>query len=413
MARSATSGPSSGVEGSRTYGPAGVAVDVACNSSITPTCLQQLYGFEDFNTSGKGQFAVAGFIEQYAQHADLAQFSATYSPRAVGSDFTEILINGGLNTQANTTNATLAVIEANLDMQYALPLAYPVPTVYISTGGRPPLSRASGDVNNEPYLEFLNYLLAQESVPQTISISYSDPEYTVPKSYAHTVCDLFGKLAGRGVSVLVASGDDGAGSDCTSIEPTKLQYEPAFPASCPFVTSVGATYRINERAALFSGGGFSNYFPRPAYQDAVVSSYLAKQANASLAQYFNSSGRGYPDVSAQGVYFHVIDSGIDIKETGTSASTPAFASIIALLNSNRLENKLPPLGLLNPWLYGDASSALNDITNGASKGCHQVPNSGFPAAIGWDPVTGLGTPSFTKLRKASKGIGHRRRSVAP
>ena len=45
--------------------------------------------------------------------------------------------------------------------------------------------------------------------------------------------------------------------------------------SCPFVTAVGATTQINpEIAASFSGGGFSRYFPAPAYQTKVVSKYL-------------------------------------------------------------------------------------------------------------------------------------------
>lgn len=239
------------------------------------------------------------------------------------------------------------------------------------------------------------------------------PRYTVPESYARTVCDLFSQVAARGTSVLVSSGDSGSGSNCSAIDATKLQYSPAFPASCPFVTAVGATYRIAEQAVSFSGGGFSNYFPRPAYQDAAVSSYLTTQANASLTQYFNSTGRAYPDVSAQGVSFHVFVRGSDVEESGTSASAPAFASIIALLNSDRLANGLAPFGLLNPWLYGNASSALTDVAKGAGSGCSQIPGSGFPAVSGWDPVTGLGTPAFAKLRQASTGVASSARRAAP
>jgi tripeptidyl-peptidase-1 len=73
-----------------------------------------------------------------------------------------------------------------------------------------------------------------------------------------------------------------------------------------------------------------------------------------------------------------------------SASAPIFASTIALLNSQRLV----PLGFLNPWLYLE-SAVLNDITTGSNPGCG---TSGFPAAAGWDPVTGLGTPNFAKMQ---------------
>ncbi|CZR50339.1 related to Tripeptidyl-peptidase sed3 [Phialocephala subalpina] len=379
---------------------------VACNSSITPDCIKALYKFKHFRGSRRNgnEIALAGFLEEYAQHDDLAQFLATYEPTANGSDFKEVLINGGLNLQ-DSVSGPQSIGEANLDIQYGLALAYPTPSTYYSTGGRPP-ETTPNEVDNEPYLEFLTYLLKLDKIPQTISISYGDGEWTVPESYAHTVCDLFAQVAARGVSVLVSSGDSGSGSNCNVTDPGTLLYTPAFPASCPFVTAVGATYHVvPEIAVSFSGGGFSNYFPRPSYQDAAVSSYLANHANATFKQYYNQSGRAYPDVSAQGVYFHTILSGSDKLLSGTSASSPAFAGVVALLNCDRISNGLPPFGLLNPWLYSKASSALTDIVGGKGSGCAaQIPGSGFPAVVGWDPVTGLGTPDFKKLRLASTGI---------
>lgn len=209
-----------------------------CNGTITPQCIKALYNFNHFRGSRRNgnEFILAGFLEEYAQHADLAQFLKTYDPEAVGADFTEILINGGLQTQQNTTNATLNMGEANLDIQYGLALAYPTPTIYTSTGGRPPEVSPDGtELDNEPYLEFLTYVLALEKIPQTISISYGDAERGVPEKYAQTVCNLFGQIAARGVSVLVSSGDSGSGSNCSVEDSTKLLYAPAFPAECPFV----------------------------------------------------------------------------------------------------------------------------------------------------------------------------------
>jgi tripeptidyl-peptidase-1 len=379
---------------------------IACNSSITPDCLKALYKFKHFRASARNgnQLALAGFIEQYAQHDDLAQFLGVYSPNANGSDFSTMLINNGTNLQVKDLGS---IEEANLDIQYGFSLAYPTPTVYISTGGRPP-ENTKKEVDNEPYLEFLTYLLKLDNIPQTISISYGDGEWTVPKKYANTVCDLFAQLAARGTTVLAASGDDGIGSKCNIVDPTKLLYNPFFPAGCPFVTAVGATYQVvPEVAVIFSGGGFSNYFARPAYQDAAVNTYLTKHADATYTKYFNASGRAYPDVSAQGVAFHTIQAGIDVPESGTSTSCPVFAAVVALLNSDRISNGLPPFGLLNPWLYSKAADAqaFNDIVNGKGHGCEdQVPGSGFAATVGWDPVTGLGTPDFKKLRKVSTGI---------
>jgi tripeptidyl-peptidase I len=378
---------------------------VACNSSITPDCLKALYEFKHFRASRRNgnQFILAGFLEEYAQHDDLAQFLGKYAPNANGSDFSTILIHNGSNLQDNVSGAQQTG-EANLDIQYGLSLTYPTPTFYTSTGGRPPENTPT-EVDNEPYLEFLTYLLALDHIPQTISISYSDVEWTVPYSYGTTVCNLFAQIAARGTSVVVSSGDSGSGGDCHELSNSTLQYVPAFPASCPFVTAVGATVQVAPEVAVgFSGGGFSNYFARPAYQDAAVNTYLTKYANSSYNKYFNVSGRAYPDVSAQGVNFHTIEQGVDAPESGTSASCPTFASVIALLNSDRISNGLTPFGLLNPWLYSKAASAsaFNDIVLGKSVGCtSQVPGAGFAATIGWDPVTGLGTPDFKKLQVVS------------
>jgi tripeptidyl-peptidase-1 len=95
---------------------------------------------------------------------------------------------------------------------------------------------------------------------------------------------------------------------------------------------------------------------------------------------------------------------VDRLLSGTSASTPAFAAIIALLNGDRISNGLPVFGFLNPWIYSKGRTGLTDIVLGKGAGCPQIPGSGFPAAVGWDPVTGLGTPDFKKLRLASTGI---------
>ncbi|TVY82948.1 Tripeptidyl-peptidase sed2 [Lachnellula suecica] len=377
----------------------------ACNVTITPDCLKALYKFKHFRASRRNgnEIALAGFLEEYAQHDDLATFLSIYDPAANGSDFATGLINNGVNLQ-QIVNGSQEIVEANLDIQYGLAISYPTPTTYYSTAGRPPETTPT-EVDNEPYLEFLTYLLKLDKIPQTISISYGDGETTVPESYARTVCDLFAQVAARGVSVLVSSGDSGSGSNCSVVDPSKFQYAPAFPASCPFVTAVGATRYVEpELAVSFSGGGFSNYFPRPSYQDAAVTTYLSEHADPAYTQYFNTSGRAYPDVSAQGVFFHTILSGSDGLVSGTSASSPAFAGIVALLNSDRISNGLPPFGLLNPWLYSTGASALTDIVGGKSSGCSQVAGSGFPAVTGWDPVTGLGTPDFKKLRLASTGI---------
>jgi tripeptidyl-peptidase-1 len=59
------------------------------------------------------------------------------------------------------------------------------------------------------------------------------------------------------------------------------------------------------------------------------------------------------------------------------------------------------LGFLNPWLYSQGFVGLNDITSGSNPGCD---TDGFTAGVGWDPVTGLGTPNFGKLQAIMANI---------
>lgn len=128
--------------------------------------------------------------------------------------------------------------------------------------------------------------------------------------------------------------------------------------------------------------------------------------DSELKPYYNASGRGVPDIAAQGSQYAVRVSGQWGRVGGTSAATPTVASILALLNDARAAKGIPSLGFVNPLLY--KRGGLNDITKGASKGCAELPspaNGGFPAKNGWDAVTGLGTPDYNQLEKIVTEVG--------
>jgi len=242
----------------------------------------------------------------------------------------------------------------------------------------------------------LNFILAQSSIPQTFTTSYGEPEQTIPPDYMATVCNLFAQLGARGSSIMFSSGDSGVGGGrcLTNDGRSAVQFQPAFPASCPFVTAVGGTIRVNPEVAVsFSGGGFSNHFARPSYQTSAVNGFLNALGNTN-AGLFNRTGRAYPDVAAQGSGFQVVVGGRTVSVGGTSASSPTVAAVIALVNDFRISNGKAPLGFLNPLIYANPS-AFNDIVSGSNPGCG---TNGFTARTGWDPVTGLGTPDFLKLQ---------------
>lgn len=80
-------------------------------------------------------------------------------------------------------------------------LTYPIVITAYSVGGRGRFDKSefSADITNEPYLEWLQHVLAQPELPQVITTSYADEEQTVPYWYAKRVCDGFAQLGARGV----------------------------------------------------------------------------------------------------------------------------------------------------------------------------------------------------------------------
>ena len=99
------------------------------------------------------------------------------------------------------------------------------------------------------------------------------------------------KLGTRGVSVVVASGDDGAAGYPARSNKNLCGLNPSFPSASPWVTSVGGTMgpehpTPTEEIActsdggglITSGGGFSNKYPTPAYQAAAVRAFLANSS---------------------------------------------------------------------------------------------------------------------------------------
>jgi len=243
-------------------------------------------------------------------------------------------------------------------------------------------------------LDIANFLLSQEHPPHVLTTSAGFNENNLSPALERRLCNAYAQLSARGTSILFASGDGGVAgarpsNNCTTFIPT-------FPSGCPFVTSVGATQSIPETSASFSGGGFSNIFRQPLYQTIAVDRYLGHLGSTNRGK-FNASGRAFPDVAAAGFNCAVVTQGQLNAISGTSCSSPIFASVIALVNDRLIAAGRPPLGFLNPFLYSLGASSFNDITIGNNPGCG---TDGFPAAVGWDPVTGLGTPDFNKLLAA-------------
>ncbi|KAF8266391.1 subtilisin-like protein [Lactarius quietus] len=377
--------------------------------TVDPDVLRSLYKTEAYVPTGLGpnKLGILGLQNDFPSQADLTQFMTRYRAEARAATFTVVPVNRDGYDDLSSPTA-----EASVDIQYSGAMIYPTPQIFYSTAGPIQWTRNGSPAPGEAYLVWLKYLLDLPNIPPTISISYANPEPTLPLIYATVLCNLFAQLGLRGVSVLVATGDDGVGSgDCLD---NSGNFIPMFPATCPWVTSVGGTMNLDPEIAMYlSGGGFSQHFPRPNYQDRAVFNFLQNLGDEYaglfkcvrcrdsirpfiLCNFFSARGRGIPDISSQARRFKFFLNSKHYVVSGTSCSTPTVAGIVSLLNDFMISTGRPPLGFLNFRLYGQAREGLTDITSGTNPGCN---TNGFSAVAGWDPVTGLGTPNFERLQQ--------------
>ncbi|KIP02046.1 hypothetical protein PHLGIDRAFT_79697 [Phlebiopsis gigantea 11061_1 CR5-6] len=367
-------------------------VPASCNSTITPACLQELYGIPTTPATEKSNtLLVTSYQSQWVQQVDIQEFLTQFRPDMPSTtSYTVQYVDGGLDPQ----EVYDAGIEADLDMEYTMGLATGVPVTFLTSEN---FDLTSAMIDTAAVIG--NY----SKPPSVVTTSYAGDEDGFSESLAIKLCNMYMSLGARGISILYASGDGGVrgGHDSTS-QCSLTTFIPVFPSSCPYVTAVGATIGVQPEIAMnLTGGGFSNYFAAPSYQKTAVAQFK-ESLPSNFGGYFNETGRGYPDVSTQGWNFNIVVAGKTNLIGGTSAASPTFASVIALINDRLVAAGKPVLGFLNPWIYSSASSAFTDVTEGKNVG-YTCPNSAisFTATEGWDPLTGFGTPVFSKLLAAA------------
>ncbi|KAF7319289.1 ATP-binding cassette transporter [Mycena chlorophos] len=345
------------------------SIDPSCADISVPSCVIAEYGIPTTPaTQANNVLAVSGFENEFVNDQDIKAFLAQYRPEQANQTFGTEFFDGGSNTQLSGEGW----VETTLEIEYTLGVVTGVPVTYIS----------GGFLQNDGiggYLDEINSLIAADSRPTVMTTSDGWTEDDLSLAVSQGLCNAYMQLGAMGVSILWESGSSGvgAGDVCDG-------FVPSSPSTCPWVTSVGGSQlilenfsqNISEIAADFSTGGFSNYFPVPAYQQEVVAKYIA---------------------SLNGTY-DVFQDGEASLISGTNCATPVFASVIAMLNDELLAAGKAQMGFLNPWLYSAAGrAALNDITTGSNPGCG---TNGFPATVSWDPVTGLGTPNYPSMKAA-------------
>lgn len=348
----------------------------AAGVSYSPRQVAQLYNFP-LDVDGTGQ--TVGIIELGGGYkpADLKNYFTSLKLKQ--PSVTAVSVDGGTNSPTTPDSADGEVL---LDVEVVGAVAPGAKiVVYFAPN------------TDQGFLDALTSAIHDTThKPSVISISWGGPESTWTPQ-AMTAFDSAAQDAmALGVTVCAACGDDGSddgvGDGMTHVD---------FPASSPHILACGGTSLQSSNGAITSetvwndgsqggatGGGFSVQFPQPAWQ---ASAKIKPPANG---------GRGLPDVSGDAdpqTGYDVLVDGESLVIGGTSAVAPLWAGLIALLN----EKLGKPVGFIQPQLYALPSSddAFRDITSGS--------NGAYSAGPGWDPVSGLGSPSGENLLEALSG----------
>jgi subtilase family serine protease len=202
---------------------------------------------------------------------------------------------------------------------------------------------------------------------------------------------IFEEMAAQGQSVFVATGDSGSGTPGDVV----------WPADDPYVTAVGGTDLTTTKpgGAWKSETGWSGSAGSPSKNGIPIPSYqlLAGVINSSNGG--STTLRNYPDVAAEANtnQYSCYDGGCFEGNGGTSYAAPQWAGLTAMANQQALDDGKSTLGFLNPAIYEigigtSYDSDFHDITSGS--------NGGYKAVVGYDLVTGWGSPNGPNLIKA-------------
>jgi tripeptidyl-peptidase-1 len=364
------------------------------NIQVGPKELNAVY-----NVSGRGRKstkirqAVGSFEGEFMNQNDLTTFFNNLVPNAQPGDE---LVYKYVHDTANGTG-----IEALLDIEYIMGMAPGILTEFWCW-------EAGASEFCADLLNWSTAILTDSNPPIVHSVSYGhqgEMHSRCTQAQLDAIDNNFMQLAGRGISLLFASGDDGSGYIHDGGHDGKLW--PIWPGSSPWVTAVGGTSFTNETmktqqatTQFGSGGGFHWWWDAGEWQKKAIATYLSTASGLPPETAYPKNGRGTADISFLGEGFKVYAGGRVVPVAGTSASSPSFAALISLINDDLDSRGKKQLGYLNPWLYANAD-VFTDITIGTNKisrGGSPMP-MGYDCAPGWDPATGLGVPIFPKMKE--------------
>ena len=424
---------------------------------FTPGSMQVSYNVTPLLDSGQnGAGMTIAIIDSFGNPnmaSDLANFNEQMGlPQMCGEPgvtctsamptFTHVYFNGKTQVKAPPSGSkgtglqdrNAWALETSLDVEWAHAIAPGANIIDVTTN-----PAETQGVQGFPAMMNAEQYVVDHHEANVISQSFGSTEEAFGSTQSLlNLRHAFISAAASGITVLASSGDNGtANPGKTPVKnPTTVPYPTVgWPASDPLVTGVGGTYLCTnpntglgvdstdpptncqgqsnrEIGWIDSGGGFSHIFAKPSYQDTLPAGSTAI-----------GDMRGVPDVAYQassrtGVL--VYDTAPGDAESGlicpsgdpcsagwyvvggTSASSPQWAGLVAIADQIAGHG----LGQINPTLYSLAAGPnygtyFYDVTTGNNQTNTSIP--GYPATIGWDPITGLGTPNAATLVPALAG----------
>ncbi len=352
------------------------------SAGFLPNAITRLYGFP----SGSGTGQCIGIIELGGGFNDSDTAAAFAAMNLSPPKVTAVPVSGGANAPGKDTDADG---EVALDIQVA---GAGAPEAHLAVYFAPNTDQGFVDAISQAAHDEANK-------PSVLSISWGSAESGWTQQAIAAMTSAFQDAADLGVTVLAASGD-GLATDGVSDGKAHVD----FPASSPLVVGCGGTHlkasgqKIAGESVWNSdgggtGGGISDLFDVPAYQDGVA---LPVSVNGGR------KGRGVPDVAGDADpnsgYRVVVDGQAQVIG-GTSAVAPLWAGLFALINAAAGK----PSGQPHALLYANPT-AFRDTVSGNNKSGRV----GYKAAKGWDACTGLGSPrgaAVTQLFLPAKASG--------
>eukprot|EP01034_Spumella_vulgaris_P035342 gene35342-43575_t len=252
-----------------------VVLTASSEGYVTPALINSFYSIRNNSGNSYASQAVVELNDETLSTADLARFQKEFKvpQKAIASN------TGGHVVNTACVDGT-SCSEANLDVQYLMAVSQTTPTSFMYWNG------------TDFWLDWITSVAAMTNPPLVISISYVQNEHDVSQSYADAFNFEAMKLSLAGVTLVVASGDDGvAGLDARQ-DVMRCGFFPQFPATSPYVTSIGATQgpesgsaevacQSDSGGAITSGGGFSTLFKAPAWQMTAVSGFTSQYCTDS------------------------------------------------------------------------------------------------------------------------------------